>query len=123
MNACERSDVIKAQSGDHSAYERLYHVYKHRVLSVCLRIVRQREEAEDLLQQVFLQAYLKLYQFRGDSSIGTWLHGIALNECFQHLRKERRQSKCFQECYTSLLFHERNVHRNSRENPLRRLGV
>ena len=123
MNATDNDDVVKARRGDHSAYERLYHLHKHKVFSLCLRITRKPEEAEDLSQNVFLQAYLKLAQFRGDSPLGTWLHRIAVNECLQYLRKERRTSACLEECYRSILINQDQLHRHDRGVTLRRLGI
>lgn len=123
MDASESDDVVLAQKGDHSAYERLYHLHKHRVFSLCLRITRKPEEAEDLSQNVFLQAYLKLPQFRGDSPLGTWLHRIAVNECLQYLRKERRTSIHLEECYRLILINQHQLHRRDRGATLRRLGI
>ena len=123
MDASESDDVVMARKGDDSAYERLYHLHKHRVVSLCLRITRKPEEAEDLSQNVFLQAYLKLPQFRGDSPLGTWLHRIAVNECLQYLRKERRTAAHLEKCCRLIPIDQDQMHRPDRGVTLSRLQV
>ena len=80
-------DVQLAAAGDVDAFERIYRRHHLRVYSVCLRMVRDRSLAEDLTQEVFIQLYRKLHTFRGDSSIGTWLHRLTVNQVLMHLRK------------------------------------
>ena len=83
----EVEDVRKANNGDESAYERLYILHRQQIFSLCLRLTKNVADAEDVSQQVFLQAYLKLHTFRGDCSFGGWLYKIATNECLLHIRK------------------------------------
>lgn len=123
VDPSERADVVMAAKGDHSAYERLYRSHRHKIFSLCLRITGKAEEAEDVSQNVFLQAYLKLPQFRGDSSLGTWLHRIAVNECLQYLRKERRTSAHLEECYGLTLIDQHQLHHRDRGGALCRLGI
>ncbi len=51
-----------------------------------------RADAEDLLQEIFLQAYRKLPDFRGDSSVGTWLYRLAMNRCLDHLKSRQTRT-------------------------------
>ena len=51
-----------------------------------------RADAEDLLQEIFLQAYRKLPDFRGDSSVGTWLYRLAMNRCLDHLKSRQTRA-------------------------------
>jgi len=83
------TDVVKAKEGDQSAYERLYHTHHQNVFWHCLRITKNPADAEDVTQQVFLQAYLNLAGFRGECRFGTWLFRIATYESLLHLRKRR----------------------------------
>lgn len=83
------TDVVKAKAGDQSAYERLYHTHHQNVFWHCLRITKNPADAEDVTQQVFLQAYLNLAGFRGECRFGTWLFRIATYESLLHLRKRR----------------------------------
>lgn len=84
----ERETIALAQRGDASAFERLYKAHCKHVYSLCLRMLRNMPEAEDLTQQVFLQLFRKIGTFRGDSSFSTWLHRISVNAVLMHLRRK-----------------------------------
>ena len=73
------SDVALAAAGDREAFERLYRANAGRVFALCVRMVGDRSTAEELTQDVFVRAWSKLAQFRGDSSFSTWLHRLAVN--------------------------------------------
>lgn len=81
--------IIRAQQGDATAFECLYKAHSKHVYSLCLRMLRNMAEAEDLTQQVFLQLFRKIGTFRGDSSFSTWLHRISVNAVLMHLRRKR----------------------------------
>ena len=76
--------MIKA--GDKSAFGKLYHLHQSRVRAIVGRYVQDREEAEDLMQMVFMKVFQSLRQFRGDSAFTTWLTRIAFNVGRSHLR-------------------------------------
>ena len=80
-----------AQAGDHQAFAQLYALHKRRVYSLCLRMVNNVAEAEDLTQEAFLQLHRKIATFRGDSAFSTWLHRMAVNVVLMHLRKKGLQ--------------------------------
>jgi RNA polymerase sigma-70 factor (ECF subfamily) len=86
--AGEAEAISKAQAGDASAFEDLYSLHKRRVYSLCLRMLGNVAEAEDLTQEAFLQLYRKIGTFRGDSAFSTWLHRLAVNVVLMHLRKK-----------------------------------
>src|SRR5258706_15858571 len=78
----ERSEgeaIARARHGDAGAFEYLYKAHCRHVYSVCLRMIRNPAEAEDLTQQTFLQVFRKIGTFRGDSEFSTWLHRVAVN--------------------------------------------
>lgn len=82
------SDAIQlAQHGDAAAFERLYQLHNRRVYSLCLRMVGNTAEAEDLTQEAFLQLFRKIATFRGESAFSTWLHRLAVNVVLMRLRK------------------------------------
>jgi len=82
-------DVLaRAQSGDHHAFAQLYSLHKRRIYSLCLRMVGNVAEAEDLTQEAFLQLHRKIATFRGDSAFSTWLHRLAINVVLMHLRRK-----------------------------------
>lgn len=76
-----------AAHGDMGAFEELYKRHHRRVYSVCLRMLQNTSEAEDLTQDVFIQLYRKIGSFRGDSAFTTWLHRMTVNQVLMHFRK------------------------------------
>jgi RNA polymerase sigma-70 factor (ECF subfamily) len=83
------ADAIRlAQQGDAAAFERLYQLHNRRVYSLCLRMVGNTAEAEDLTQEAFLQLFRKVSTFRGESAFSTWLHRLAVNVVLMKLRKK-----------------------------------
>ncbi len=85
----EKQLVRRAQAGDVTAYEELLHAHQQRIYAVVGGILRQREDVEDVAQQVFVKAYFSLGRFDLRSAFGTWLYKIAVNECWDYLRKKR----------------------------------
>src|SRR5688572_22409898 len=81
----------RCRHGDAAAFEELYRAHAGRLYNLVFRMVGSAHEAEDLLQEVFLNAYRKLGSFRGDSTLGTWLYRMAVNQCLDFLRG--RQAK------------------------------
>ena len=78
-----------AQQGDASAFESLYRLYSRRVYSVCLRMIGDPSEAEDLTQEAFLQLFRKIHTFRGESAFTSWLHRLTANIVLMRFRKKR----------------------------------
>jgi len=76
-----------ASHGDMGSFEELYKRHHRRVYSVCLRMLQNTSEAEDLTQDVFIQLYRKIGSFRGDSAFTTWLHRMTVNQVLMHFRK------------------------------------
>ena len=76
-----------AAEGDMTAFEELYQKHHRRVYSICLRMLQNAAEAEDLTQDVFIQLYRKVGSFRGDSAFTTWLHRLTVNQVLMHFRK------------------------------------
>ena len=84
----EPEAIRLAQQGDAEAFERLYRLHNRRVYSLCLRMVGNTAEAEDLTQEAFLQLFRKIATFRGESAFSTWLHRLAVNVVLMKLRKK-----------------------------------
>lgn len=76
-----------ASHGDMGSFEEIYKRHHRRVYSVCLRMLQNASEAEDLTQDVFIQLYRKIGSFRGDSAFTTWLHRMTVNQVLMHFRK------------------------------------
>jgi RNA polymerase sigma-70 factor (ECF subfamily) len=81
--------VRRAQAGDVSAYEELVKLHQHRVLAVVGGILRGSEDVEDVAQQALAKAYFSIRRFDLRSAFGTWLYKIAVNECWDYLRKKK----------------------------------
>ena len=79
--------VKAAAAGDTGAFEQLYYLHNRRVFSLCLRMLGNSNQAEDLTQEVFFQVYRKIGSFRGDSAFTTWLHRLTVNQVLMHFRK------------------------------------
>jgi RNA polymerase sigma-70 factor, ECF subfamily len=84
----EAEIVRRVSEGDQTVFEYLYRVHSKRVFAVCLRIVGDPTEAEDLTQEVFLLLFRKIHTFRGESAFSTWLHRLTVNLVLMHLRKK-----------------------------------
>jgi RNA polymerase sigma-70 factor (ECF subfamily) len=80
--------IARAQRGEETAFEALFHQYRQRVYCLCLRMVGNIAEAEELTQEAFLQVFRKLHTFRGESAFSTWLHRLAVNIVLMRLRKK-----------------------------------
>jgi len=85
----EKGLVRRAQDGDTSAYEELVRIHQHRVLAVVGGILRGSEDVEDVAQQALAKAYFSIRRFDQRSAFGTWLYKIAVNECWDYLRKKK----------------------------------
>jgi RNA polymerase sigma-70 factor (ECF subfamily) len=87
----ERRLVSAAQGGDLLAFERLYRENERKVYALCLRLSCDRTLAEELTQDVFVQAWRKLGGFRGESAFSSWLYPIAVNTALSERRSRRRR--------------------------------
>jgi RNA polymerase sigma-70 factor (ECF subfamily) len=83
------ADAVRlAQRGDADAFERVYRLHSRKIYNLCLRMVGNPTEAEDLTQDVFLQLLRKIATFRGESSFSTWLHRMSVNIVLMRFRKK-----------------------------------
>ena len=84
----ESEAIRRAQTGDALAFEFLYELHSRRVYALCLRMVGNPSDAEDLMQEAFLQLFRKIGTFRGESAFSTWLHRMTVNVVLMRLRKK-----------------------------------
>ncbi len=82
--------IEQARDGDQRAFELLYRQTSGLVYGLCLRLTANPTLAEECVQQTYIQAWRHLSAFRGDSSVSTWLHRIAVNEVRAQFRRESR---------------------------------
>src|SRR5580700_3015656 len=90
----EQELLERLRRGDQSAWRWLFRAYADRIHSFCLRMVRSRETAEDITQEVFKRAFEAIGHFRGDASIKTWLLKIAFNLCLTHIAAAKKDMVC-----------------------------
>lgn len=84
----EAEAIQRARQGDGAAFERLYRSHSRGVYALCLRMVANTAEAEELTQEAFLQVFRKIATFRGESAFSTWLHRLTVNIVLMRLRKK-----------------------------------
>ena len=92
----KETDVVLAQksaAGDTAAFEELYRRHFRRVYALCLRMLNDPVQAEDLTQDVFIQLFNKIGSFRGDSAFTTWLHRMTVNQVLMYFRKRSTKSE------------------------------
>lgn len=83
--------VERCKLGERSAQYQLYKLYSKAMFNVCMRVLNQAEEAEDVLQDAFVDAFSHLHQFRQQSTFGAWLKQIVLNKAISQLRSRKAQ--------------------------------
>lgn len=85
-------DIIeKLKDKDEQAFRHFVGEFQHMVFRVCLGIVRDTDDADDVTQEVFIEAYNSIGKFRVDSKISTWLYRIAVNKSLNHIRANKRK--------------------------------
>lgn len=85
----EKECIARAQRGDQQAFHTLYENYHRRVYALCWRMLADKDAAEDVCQEVFVQVWQKISYFRGESKFSTWLHSVATNIVLGHIRKHK----------------------------------
>ena len=85
----EQKIIERAKQGDKAALSQLVNTYSERIFNLALRILRRKEDAEDILQETFLTVIEKLHTFDGRSSFFTWIYRIATNASLMRLRKKK----------------------------------
>lgn len=90
--ALARSLVERAQRGDLEALESVYRAHQTGVYSLARRICGNEEDAEDVLQETFLEVCRSIHKFRGEGSLWGWIRQVAVSKAFMLLRRERRRA-------------------------------
>jgi RNA polymerase sigma factor (sigma-70 family) len=84
-----RELVEKCMQGNRQAFHELYRLYSQGMFNVCLRMMNDRQTAEDILQIAFTEAFMTIKEFRFESTFGAWLKKIIINKCISALRKRK----------------------------------
>ncbi len=83
----DREFVLEILKGNQQAFRMFVEKYQLTVVKTCNGFVHNIEEAEDIAQEVFLEVYRSIHNFRGEAKLSTWLYRIAVNKSLNHLRK------------------------------------
>ncbi|MBC7864896.1 MAG: RNA polymerase sigma factor [Bacteroidia bacterium] len=89
MNEQDFIEALKA--GDNTAFAKLIEDYKNKVYNSCLGIVQSEAEAEDITQEIFVEVWHSVKNFRGDSKLSTWIYRMSINRSLDYLRKKKRK--------------------------------
>jgi len=85
----DKSVIQRALDGDQSAFKEILNRYRGSIYNLIYKMVHNREETEDLVQEAFIKAFASLETFNEEYAFSTWLYKIAINNCIDHFRKRR----------------------------------
>ncbi|MCC6539923.1 MAG: sigma-70 family RNA polymerase sigma factor [Bryobacterales bacterium] len=108
----EAALVRRIQQGDEMAFREMVDRYQSKVFSIIYGILRNRNDAEDIAQQVFSKIYFSIKNFDFRSSLLTWIYKITVNECYDYLRKKKVRKLVYESDFT-----EEEAHRLERAEP------
>lgn len=91
MTTNDQVYINKILEGDANAFAVLVDRYKDLVYTLALRMMKNKEEAEEVAQDTFIKTYKSLNKFKGDSKFSTWIYRVAYNTCLDRLKKNKRQ--------------------------------
>jgi len=100
-SASLQATVRLAQQGDAAAFETIFELHSRRVYALCLRMLSDPVEAEDLAQEAFLQLFRKIHTFRGESAFSSWLHRLTANVVLMSFRRKKPQATSLDEMMRS----------------------
>ncbi|MEI6506983.1 MAG: RNA polymerase sigma factor [Bacteroidota bacterium] len=85
--------IQKLKSGDQSAFYALIKSYENRVMQTCYKFFLNKEDAEDLSQEVFLEIFQSIHSFRGNSKFSTWIYRITITKCLDEIKRRNRKKR------------------------------
>src|SRR5215470_7323951 len=100
-NSEEAALVRRVQAQDEMAFREIVERYQAKVFSIIYGILRNRNDAEDIAQQVFAKIYFSIKNFDFRSSLLTWIYKITVNECYDYLRKKRVRKLVYESDFSS----------------------
>ncbi len=89
----EKKSIEQLREGKLEGLQWIYHTHSQRILNQCFRILLSREQAEDVLQDLFVKLPEIISEFRGESALGTWLYRVAHNMCLNRLQQAKNRNK------------------------------
>ncbi len=85
----QKEIIAKCKQNDYSAQVEVYNSYKNMLYNSCFRILKNREEAEDIVHDAFIKGFKKIYQISDDIHLGSWFRRIAINTALDKIRKDK----------------------------------
>jgi RNA polymerase sigma factor (sigma-70 family) len=90
-----RDIIERSKKGNRQAQYKLYQLYSKAMFNICYRMMNDREDAEDMLQESFSEAFRRLDSFRFESTFGAWLKMIVINRCINEIKRKKAQLEFF----------------------------
>ena len=85
--------ILEIGKGNRDAFQRFYAHFQAAVFNICLSYLKNREEAEEAVQDIFMEVFYSASNFRNDASASTWVYRIAINKCLDRLRHRKRKKR------------------------------
>lgn len=89
----QKDFLEKLKSGDESTFAQLLNEFEKKVFATCISFVPNKEDAEDIAQEVFLEVFRSVNKFKGDSKLSTWIYKITTNKCLEFIRKKNSKKR------------------------------
>ena len=89
----EQNFINQLQAGTDTAFSRLLDDYQQKVFGTCISFIPNKEDAEDVAQEVFLEVFKSISKFKGDSKLSTWIYKITTNKCLEFIRKKNSKKR------------------------------
>jgi len=89
----EQNLINQLQAGKQAAFRHLLDAYQQKVFGTCISFIPNKEDAEDVAQEVFLEVFKSVSKFKGDAKLSTWIYKIATNKCLEFIRKKQAKKR------------------------------
>ena len=89
----EKNFLTNLKNAEPAAYEKLLDDFQQKVFSTCISFVPNKEDAEDIAQEVFIEVFNSIHAFKGDSKLSTWIYRITTNKCLEFIRKKNTKKR------------------------------
>ena len=93
----EREIILRSRKGDREAFDVLIRMYQRMIHSLCYRMTGSLDDADDLVQETFIQAYRHLDNFRAEARFSSWLYRIAINRCLNWRARQKRRERAHEQ--------------------------
>ena len=85
--------IAQLKAGKQATFSQLLDDYQQKVFGTCISFIPNKEDAEDVAQEVFLEVFKSIHKFKGDSKLSTWIYRIATNKCLEFIRKKNTKKR------------------------------